>query len=85
MVIVNTFQSNFVVCNVDWRSGNNFEVNCGNNDDSAPAPAEGAELHYIIINMPFPPRPQAQPTTPPPLPANVTQRMQMANQTQSSP
>ena len=70
-----------MVCNVDWRSDNIFEVNCGVNDDNAPAPAEGAELHYIIVNMPLSP-PEA-PVQPPP--ANVTERMQMANQTQSGP
>jgi hypothetical protein len=45
-VIVNTFQSNFVVCNVDYMYDGAFEVNCTN------APANGGQLHYTILNLP---------------------------------
>jgi hypothetical protein len=43
-ILVNTVQSNFVNCSVDYISVNGFEVLC----DSSPA--EGGELHYTIFN-----------------------------------
>jgi hypothetical protein len=88
-VIINTHQSNFVVCNVDYRYNtegfNAFEVNCGEqlNSTTGVAPAEGGRLHYTIIKM--------APTTPePPTEADVqaatAQRTQQAagNQTGGS-
>ena len=44
VVLINTVQSNFVVCSVDWLTTGYFEVNCNN------PPADGAELHYIVFN-----------------------------------
>lgn len=43
-VLVNTKQSNFVVCSVDYLTDLAFEVNCDK------APANNAELRYTIFN-----------------------------------
>jgi hypothetical protein len=43
-VLINTKQSNFVVCSVDYLTDLAFEVNCDK------APANNAELRYTIFN-----------------------------------
>jgi hypothetical protein len=59
VVLVNTINQNFVVCSVDYRVETSinsaFEVNCGNDDDNAAAPVDGAVLDYVIISMPLSP------------------------------
>jgi hypothetical protein len=60
-----------------------FEVNCGNQDPDATAPLDGTVLEYVIINMPE--SPTGQNVSRPLPPADISQRIEMANQTQSSP
>lgn len=74
-VIVNTFQSNFVVCNVDYMYNGAFEVNCTN------APANGGQLHYTIINLPASDE-GAQATVSQQTANQIAQRENAANQTQ---
>lgn len=74
-VIVNTFQSNFVVCNVDYMYDGAFEVNCTN------APANGGQLHYTIVNLPASDE-GAQATVPQQVANQIAQRENAANQTQ---
>lgn len=92
IVLINT--NNYVlpgvVCHVDYRvigpTGPSFEVNCGNGNPGAIAPEDGTYLDYLIITMPFTLPDVAQPTEGPIEPlnlrSNITDRMQMANQTQ---
>jgi len=44
LVLINTVQSNFVICSVDYLATGFFEVNCN------VSPANNAELHYLVIN-----------------------------------
>lgn len=74
-VIVNTFQSNFVVCNVDYMYDGAFEVNCTN------APANGGQLHYTIVNLPASDE-GAQATVSQQVANQIAQRENAANQTQ---
>jgi hypothetical protein len=74
-VIVNTFQSNFVVCNVDYMYDGAFEVNCTN------APANGGQLHYTIVNLPASDE-GAQATVAQQIANQIAQRENAANQTQ---
>ena len=74
-VIVNTFQSNFVVCNVDYMYDGAFEVNCTN------APANGGQLHYTIVNLPASDE-GAQATVAQQVANQIAQRENAANQTQ---
>ena len=74
-VIVNTFQSNFVVCNVDYMYNGAFEVNCNN------APANAGQLHYTIINLPASGE-GAQSTISQQVANQIAQRENAANQTQ---
>jgi hypothetical protein len=74
-VIVNTFQSNFVVCNVDYMYDGAFEVNCTN------APANGGQLHYTIVNLPSSDE-GAQATVAQHVANQIAQRENAANQTQ---
>jgi hypothetical protein len=74
-VIVNTFQSNFVVCNVDYMYDGAFEVNCTN------APANGGQLHYTIVNLPAS-NEGAQATVAQQVANQIAQRENAANQTQ---
>lgn len=74
-VIVNTFQSNFVVCNVDYMYNGAFEVNCNN------APANAGQLHYTIINLPASDE-GAQATISQQIANQIAQRENAANQTQ---
>ena len=74
-VIVNTFQSNFVVCNVDYMYDGAFEVNCTN------APANGGQLHYTIVNLPSSDE-GAQATVAQQVANQIAQRENAANQTQ---
>ena len=74
-VIVNTFQSNFVVCNVDYMYDGAFEVNCTN------APANGGQLHYTILNLPSSDE-GAQATVAQQVANQIAQRENAANQTQ---
>ena len=75
IVIVNTFQSNFVVCNVDYMYDGAFEVNCTN------APANGGQLHYTIVNLPASDE-GAQATVAQQVANQIAQRENAANQTQ---
>ena len=74
-VIVNTFQSNFVVCNVDYMCNGAFEVNCKN------APANTGQLYYTIINLPASDE-GAQATVPQQVANRIAERENAANQTQ---
>jgi hypothetical protein len=74
-VIVNTFQSNFVVCNIDYMYDGAFEVNCTN------APANGGQLHYTIVNLPASDE-GAQATVAQQVANQIAQRENAANQTQ---
>lgn len=74
-VIVNTFQSNFVVCNVDYMYDGAFEVNCTN------APTNGGQLHYTIVNLPASDE-GAQATVAQQIANQIAQRENAANQTQ---
>jgi hypothetical protein len=74
-VIVNTFQSNFVVCNVDYMYNGAFEVNCNN------APTNAGQLHYTIINLPASDE-GAQATISQQVANQIAQRENAANQTQ---
>lgn len=74
-VIVNTFQSNFVVCNVDYMFDGAFEINCNN------APANGGQLHYTIINLPASDE-GAQATISQETANQIAQRENTSNQTQ---
>ena len=74
-VIVNTFQSNFVVCNVDYMYDGAFEVNCTN------APANGGQLHYTIVNLPASDE-GVQATVAQQVANQIAQRENAANQTQ---
>ena len=75
IIIVNTFQSNFVVCNVDYMYDGAFEVNCTN------APANGGQLHYTILNLPSSDE-GAQATVAQQVANQIAQRENAANQTQ---
>jgi hypothetical protein len=74
-VIVNTFQSYFVVCNVDYMYSGAFEINCNN------ALANAGQLHYTIINLPASDE-GTQATVSQQVANQIAQRENAANQTQ---